>query len=74
MDNSTREGKNAGKRILGIEKRGGGEMKEGGRERVPMRGLVSGHVISGPIRDLEINFTGRGYTTYNIRMDGYRNY
>ena len=28
----------------------------------PMRGLGSGHVTCGPMRGLEINFTGRGQT------------
>ena len=27
-----------------------------------MRGLGSGHVTCGPMRGLEINFTGRGHT------------
>ena len=36
-----------------------------------MRGPGSGHVTCGPMRGLEINFTGRGHTY--IRTDGHRN-
>ena len=35
-----------------------------------MRGLGSGHVTCGPMRGLEINFTGRGHT-YG-QTDGHR--
>ena len=34
----------------------------GGLRGWPMRGLETDHVISGPMRGLKINFTGRGHT------------
>ena len=37
-----------------------------------MRGLGSGHVTCGPMRGLEINFTGRGQT--HRQTDGHRDY
>ena len=43
-----------------------GGPSQGVRRRGPMRGLGSGHVTCGPMRGLEINFTGRGHTQTDV--------
>ena len=40
----------------------GGGPSQGVWRGGPMRGLGSGHVTCGPMRGMEINFTGRGHS------------